>query len=811
MERARHQLSSALYELRKAVGEEVILAAGDELRLNPALIRADVAEFEGALKRGDHEEAVSLYSGPFLDGFFLSDAPEFERWTDGERERLRRAYHKALEAVAAEATAHGLLEDAVGWWRRLAAADPYSSRVTLRLMEVLEAAGDRAGAIQQARMHTLLLQEELELQPDPAVTALVERVRAEPAVPVASDLRRGSEKGDGISLPSITLPPSRMDTIAGASIAAQPAASANGQAPAMEPGLEVAGSSERRRRGLRLALQWGGVVGLVGLVALLAASWLRRPPSLHPQRVLVTVFENQTGNPALDPVGRMAADWIARGLMETRSIEVVSPTSALYAGYESEGRDIRSMAGQAGAGTVVAGVYYLEGGVLHFHAQVTDAVRGRLLHTLEPVSVPVDSATAGAELLRQRVAAVMAARFDWSHELREITVRARPPTYAAYAAYLEGVELFHRGHYVRAIGTFEQAWAIDTTFYLPRLWTALMYWNLNSPPQMDSVLHSIALYRDRLSPLERIWLAHFQALLAGDNETAFRTIRQMAAMAPGTWLGGLSVLAVLTNRPREAVDALRQLDREQGFLRDWDSSYWLTTAQHILGEHRQELKEARKERLRHPDMLSTLFTEVRALAALGRVKEVERLLRESLSLPAQPGYVEPADVMRDAAAELRTHGHADAAARTLDKALAWYRTRPDPERQEHRAALAQTLYAAQRWEEARALFEELAAEQPENIHRLGYLGTLAARRGERAEAERISTMLASSTQPYLLGAHTLWRARIAAQLGDSEQALLLLREALAQGQPYVLRLHTDVDLDPLRDQRAFRELLRPKG
>jgi hypothetical protein len=58
---------------------------------------------------------------------------------------------------------------------------------------------------------------------------------------------------------------------------------------------------------------------------------------------------------------------------------------------------------------------------------------------------------------------------------------------------------------------------------------------------------------------------------------------------------------------------------------------------------------------------------------------------------------------------------------------------------------------------------------------LGRLGTLAARRGERAEAERISTALASFAPPYLREAHALWRARIAAQLGEREQAQHLAR------------------------------------
>src|SRR5437773_1442949 len=75
-ERGRNLLNVATYVLRSALGEHSILSSGDELRLNPDVVRTDVAEFETALERGDRARAMTLYKGPLLDGFFLSDAPE---------------------------------------------------------------------------------------------------------------------------------------------------------------------------------------------------------------------------------------------------------------------------------------------------------------------------------------------------------------------------------------------------------------------------------------------------------------------------------------------------------------------------------------------------------------------------------------------------------------------------------------------------------------------------------------------------------------------------------------------------------------
>ena len=70
-ENARHSLQQLLYYLRQATKEELFLGT-DPIRLNPELIGSDLADFESALARGDFAEAVSLYQGQLLDGFFLS-------------------------------------------------------------------------------------------------------------------------------------------------------------------------------------------------------------------------------------------------------------------------------------------------------------------------------------------------------------------------------------------------------------------------------------------------------------------------------------------------------------------------------------------------------------------------------------------------------------------------------------------------------------------------------------------------------------------------------------------------------------------
>lgn len=176
-ESARHSLKQAVYALRSRLGDAALVTGPADLRLDPAAVASDVADFRRALAAGDHEAAVAHYAGPFLDGVHLGGA-EFERWVDAERHALAERCAAALGALGARAQAAGDTGAAVGWYRRLAALDPLDAPRTRALVLALAESGDVAGAVRQAHLHERLLREQLDLPPDPTVAALAERLRA---------------------------------------------------------------------------------------------------------------------------------------------------------------------------------------------------------------------------------------------------------------------------------------------------------------------------------------------------------------------------------------------------------------------------------------------------------------------------------------------------------------------------------------------------------------------------------------------------------------------------------------------------------
>ena len=176
-DRARHLLADTLYVLRAGLGEDALRTFGDDIALNEQVVASDVSAFLDAVDAGDAERAVTVYTGAFLDGIFISDAPAFERWVDGTRQRLETERRRCLERLAADAAERGDHAESVRRWQQLAAADRVSSRVAVGLIRALARAGDLSAALQFARVHEEIVRAELEAEPDPAVASLVKELR----------------------------------------------------------------------------------------------------------------------------------------------------------------------------------------------------------------------------------------------------------------------------------------------------------------------------------------------------------------------------------------------------------------------------------------------------------------------------------------------------------------------------------------------------------------------------------------------------------------------------------------------------------
>jgi TolB-like protein/DNA-binding SARP family transcriptional activator/Flp pilus assembly protein TadD len=357
--RGRRLLSDSIYRIHQELGCEAVIASGEDLRLDARCLPCDAVEFREAMKAGDFERAVDLYAGPLLDGFFVPDAGEFERWATTIRDELAAEHARALEALAQRAEDGGDTTGAIGWWRRAAAADPLSSRVTLRLMEALARGGERGAAIRQARVHARFLEDELGATPDPAIEALLDRIRRdpEPAMPPTP--------------PEVDPPDSASEPIAPEPIAPEPVA----PEPIAPPDrARESISPEPARRPWRL------VAGVLTAVLILVAgvAYLGRPEPAAapggPRDIVVLPFAD------LGPAGEH--DYFADGITEeliavlsrVEGLRVVGRTTAFA--FRDQALGARQIGEMLGVGAILEGSVRLFDDRLRLTARLVDVETG---------------------------------------------------------------------------------------------------------------------------------------------------------------------------------------------------------------------------------------------------------------------------------------------------------------------------------------------------------------------------------------------------------------------------------------------------
>ena len=96
-------------------------------------------------------EAVELYQGDFLAGFFVRDAPLFEAWQLAQRAELRTTMLGALQQMAAYYIQHSDDERGIVIIRRLLDLEPWHEEAHRQLMLLLARSGQRSAAWRNTR------------------------------------------------------------------------------------------------------------------------------------------------------------------------------------------------------------------------------------------------------------------------------------------------------------------------------------------------------------------------------------------------------------------------------------------------------------------------------------------------------------------------------------------------------------------------------------------------------------------------------------------------------------------------------------
>ncbi len=165
---ALQTLRTSLYNVRQVL-ENSILVDSSNLSLTDQIEVDAVAFLTGMKDAGDRieelEKALSLYTGEFLQGFYLPESAAFENWLNMERERYRQTALKGFSYLADLHKEKQDYQSAIHSLDKALHIQPLQEDLQRERILLHHLAGDRPGAIQRYDELRKLLDQELGVPP----------------------------------------------------------------------------------------------------------------------------------------------------------------------------------------------------------------------------------------------------------------------------------------------------------------------------------------------------------------------------------------------------------------------------------------------------------------------------------------------------------------------------------------------------------------------------------------------------------------------------------------------------------------------
>ena len=489
-DRARHALSQTLYLVRRDVGPDVVLS-GPSLRLDAERITSDVAAFRAAVDSRRWTDAAALYVGPFLDGFYLADAPGFERWMESERASLATEGTRAIEIVARASADAGRLDEAAQHWHRLTRLDPADPRIALAYMNALAAAGDRGAALAHGKAYAELIRREHDTGLDPAIEELIARLREArqhtgiaPVAPAAP--------APVVSVATVAEMPSVAADAGRARIAS---ADSSVVAPTLPPVVRARSRQTLIRRRALVRTGLAGAIGLVALVGWRAAT----ASSATPEPVLAVGHIRALAASDSEFLGAVAGEMLATSLGRVDALRVIASSRMLELtsrDADSSQTAMANAARRAGATEIIEGeVVPLGGRRVRLEVRRVDLARGLVRGGYRVAG------TDGIALF-DSVTALIAADLRLTApkgSLAEVSTRSP----VAYQFYEEGLRAFYQADAAASNRLFRSALREDSLFPM----AAYYAWRtakFMAQPDVESLADRAVALATRASPRDRL-------------------------------------------------------------------------------------------------------------------------------------------------------------------------------------------------------------------------------------------------------------------------------------------------------------------
>ncbi len=123
------------------------------------------------------QHAAALYRGGFLQDFTVRNTLDFDNWVCMQQGYCYQRIEQVFDWLSQLQSAEGALEQAIETVERWRCFDPLNEDISLRLMQLQFATGNRIGALKTYETCTEVLRTELSAKPSPKLVVMAEMLR----------------------------------------------------------------------------------------------------------------------------------------------------------------------------------------------------------------------------------------------------------------------------------------------------------------------------------------------------------------------------------------------------------------------------------------------------------------------------------------------------------------------------------------------------------------------------------------------------------------------------------------------------------
>jgi len=502
-------------------------------------------------------------------------------------------------------------------------------------------------------------------------------------------------------------------------------------------------------------------------------------------KIAVLKFDNNTGDKKYDIAGKMAVDWIIHGITQNKVAQVISPeiiddySKILKASMVSTG-ETSFVTDYLKPSKIIEGEFFLNRNRLLFQCSIRDEIMDKTLISFKPVECDPSSPLECIDKLKNLILGYLV-----TEGKKDLSLQDTPPSFEAYQYLIEAKNQRNNCNFGEYLNLLHKAISSDTTFFEPKVYQFMHYYNTEQYIVADSLLKKLTAKAGSYNR-QQILLNLYEGLLEGDYRKAYEYQQKEYNITPFHLETNTSMMILslqLVNKP-QAVDSIYQvIDMKGKLLQECLTNvdrYKIKALSDIeLGNYNEVISLLDDfSNLKGFAMLKTVL--LRAYIRSANYEAAQKLLSTVKLTDTQ----EWMNIYLFAAKEFLIAKNKALADQYLDQIINGILTSGTGSSKESQIELAESLFLRENYLQAETILKELLREDPSLITQTALLAIVYEKNGKLAEAEAQIKVLKGLKSKFQYGSVSYALAQYYAAISDDKNTIDYLKKAVAEGHWY---------------------------